>query len=144
MFRLDLSREGDSGKISILVLGDADHSSFDNLTFADTNTLLAAEDRGDGLQGQLNRLDSVWAYFLDGSAARRLVALGRDRPAELDAELAAAGTPGFQNDGDNEPTVCTSQQAALPLRACGERCRTWKIPAPSSPASTVRTCCGKL
>jgi hypothetical protein len=30
--------------------------------------------------------------------------LGRDRAAELDAALGAAGTPGFQNEGDNEPT----------------------------------------
>jgi Bacterial protein of unknown function (DUF839) len=104
IFRVDLSDEGDGGKISIFVLGDALHSSFDNLTFADANTLLAAEDRGDTLHGQLNRLDSVWAFSLDGSEPKRFVALGRDPAAQVDAELFAAGTPGYQNEGDNEPT----------------------------------------
>jgi Bacterial protein of unknown function (DUF839) len=104
IFRVDLSDEGDSGKISIFVLGDAAHASFDNLTFADANTLLAAEDRGDTLHGQLNRLDSVWAFFLDGSEPRRFVALGRDTASQVDAEFFAAGTPEYQNEGDNEPT----------------------------------------
>lgn len=104
IFRVDLSGESERGKISIFVLGDAEHSSFDNLTFADANTLLAAEDRGDTLHTQLNRLDSVWAFFLDGSAPKRFLGLGRDTASELDAGFLAAGTPGFQNDGDNEPT----------------------------------------
>ena len=104
IFRVDLSRDGDTGRIGIFVLGDADHSSFDNLTFADGKTLLATEDRGDGLHTQLNKLDSVWAFFLDGSAPKRFVALGRDRASEIDAGFLAAGTPGYQNEGDNEPT----------------------------------------
>jgi hypothetical protein len=104
VFRVDLSRNRETGKISIFVLGDADHSSFDNLTFADTKTLLAAEDRGDGLHAQLNKLDSVWAFFLDGSSPTRFVALGRDKVSEIDAGFLAAGTPGYQNEGDNEPT----------------------------------------
>ena len=103
IFRVDLSGE-DEGKISIFVLGDAEHSSFDNLTFADANTLLAAEDRGDTLHTQLNRLDSVWAFSLDGSSPQRFVGLGRDTASELDAGFLAAATPGFQNEGDNEPT----------------------------------------
>jgi hypothetical protein len=102
IFRVDLNESRNSGRISIFVLGDADHSSFDNLTFADRNTLLATEDRGDGLHTQLNKLDSVWAFFLNGSRAKRFVALGRDPASELDTTL--AGTPGFQNEGDNEPT----------------------------------------
>jgi secreted PhoX family phosphatase len=102
IFRVDQSEDRETGMISIFVLGDADHSSFDNLTFADGHTLLAAEDRGDGLHTQLNKLDSVWSFFLDGSAPTRFVALGRDAAAETDASL--AGTAGFQNEGDNEPT----------------------------------------
>ena len=49
------------------MLGDAVHSSFDNLTFADTNTILATEDRGDTLHTQLNTLDSVWAFDVRGN-----------------------------------------------------------------------------
>jgi hypothetical protein len=90
--------------ISILVLGDANHSSFDNLAFADSRTLLAAEDRGDTLHTQLNKLDSVWAFFIDGAPALRFVALGRDTASEIDAALLDAATPGYQNEGDNEPT----------------------------------------
>ena len=73
-------------------MGDADHASFDNLTFADDHTLLAAEDRGDTLHLQLNKLDSVWAFATDESAApRRFVALGRDGVSVARGE-------------DNEPT----------------------------------------
>ncbi len=102
IFRVDLNGSRNGGRISVFVVGDADHSSFDNLAFADQNTLLAAEDRGDGLHTQLNKLDSVWAFSLHGSRPKRFVALGRDRASELDTTL--AGTPGFQNEGDNEPT----------------------------------------
>src|SRR5262249_40788368 len=92
IFRVDLNADRNSGKISIFVLGDADHASFDNLTFADDHTLLAAEDRGDTLHEQLNKLDSVWAFATDGSAApRRFVALGRDHTS-------------VQHGEDNEPT----------------------------------------
>ena len=92
IFRVDLDPSRNTGKISIFVLGDAAHASFDNLTFSDDHTLLAAEDRGDTLHIQLNRLDSVWAFATDGSAApRRFVALGRDQ-ASVDA------------GEDNEPT----------------------------------------
>jgi hypothetical protein len=63
-----------------------------NISFADDRTLLATEDRGDLLHIQLNKLDSVWAFAIDGSAPpRRLVALGRDWSAIVKAE-------------DNEPT----------------------------------------
>jgi Bacterial protein of unknown function (DUF839) len=92
IFRVDLDSTRNAGKISIFVLGDADHASFDNLTFADDHTLLAAEDRGDTLHLQLNKLDSVWAFATDESAAPgRLVALGRDGVSVAHGE-------------DNEPT----------------------------------------
>ena len=92
IFRVDLNPDRNAGVLSIFVLGDADHSSFDNISFADEHTLLTAEDRGDLLHSQLNKLDSVWAYATDGSAPpRRFIALGRDATS-------------VQKGEDNEPT----------------------------------------
>lgn len=92
IFRVDLNPDRAAGTIGIFFLGDADHASFDNLSFADDHTLLATEDRGDGLHIQLNKLDSVWAFATDGSAPpRRFVALGRDATSVAKGE-------------DNEPT----------------------------------------
>jgi hypothetical protein len=95
IFRVDLNGNRNNGTISLVVLGDADHASFDNITFVDDrDTILVAEDRGDLLHGQLNELDSVWAYKLnrqhpDRSIVGRFIALGLDRMA---------------TDEDNEPT----------------------------------------
>ena len=92
IFRVDLASDRNTGTISIFVLGDPFHASFDNLTFSDPHTLLATEDRGDLLHTQLNKLDSVWAFATDGSAApRRFIALGRDQASVNAGE-------------DNEPT----------------------------------------
>lgn len=92
IFRVDLRENRNSGRISIFVLGDAAHASFDNLTFADTNTLLTTEDRGDSLHAQLNTLDSVWAFRVNGKpSAKRFIALGRDATSVSGGE-------------DNEPT----------------------------------------
>lgn len=106
IFRVDLDASRDTGTISIFYLGDSEHASFDNLTFASAKFLLATEDRGDGLHKQLNTLDSVWAFDVtDPDAAPvRLIALGRDAASTVDAHLLDAGTPGYQNEGDNEPT----------------------------------------
>jgi len=96
IFRLDLhgGHDGDTGKISIFALGDQFHAGFDNLSLVDEKILLAAEDRGDMLHGQLNLLDSIWAYDVRNPHAQavRFIGLGRD-------SLSASGT----ND-DNEPT----------------------------------------
>lgn len=94
LFRVDFSGNGNAGRISIFTLGDEDHNSFDNVSFAGTSVLLVTEDRGDLLHDQLNTLDSVWAYDVrkPGGEAVRFIALGRDAPA------AAAGAE------DNEPT----------------------------------------
>ncbi len=95
IFRVDLDRSREAGTISLVVLGDADHAAFDNLTFAeDRDTILVAEDRGDTLHEQLDKLDSIWAYKLnsqhpDRNLTARFVAVGLDRMAE---------------DEDNEPT----------------------------------------
>ena len=92
IFRVDLDPSRNTGMISLFFLGDPFHAAFDNLTFSDDHTLLATEDRGDLLHTQLNRLDSVWAFATDGSAApRRFIALGRDQASVNAGE-------------DNEPT----------------------------------------
>jgi secreted PhoX family phosphatase len=98
IFRVNLRADGNSGFISLVVLGDADHASFDNITFVDDkDTILVTEDRGDTLHDQLNKLDSIWAYKLNKrdpqqNIVSRFVALGLDR---------LAGVPGEE---DNEPT----------------------------------------
>jgi uncharacterized protein DUF839 len=106
IFRADLDAAGEEGIISLVVLGDRDHTSFDNLAFVDRDTLLVAEDRGDVLHRQIAILDSVWAYSLRGPdvSVSRFIALGRDPVSLNTANLGDAGTPGLQNDGDNEPT----------------------------------------
>ena len=91
IFRVDQDPDRMGGTISIFVLGNAKEAAFDNLSFADDHTLLAAEDRGDTLHKQLNRLDSIWSYTTDGSEPPlRFLALGRD-PVSVER-------------GDNEPT----------------------------------------
>jgi hypothetical protein len=98
LFRVDLDASRDTGHISLVVLGDADHAAFDNITFADAkDTVLLAEDRGDTLHDQLNKLDSIWAYRLKDSdpsknVVSRFLALGQD---------IVAAVPGQE---DNEPT----------------------------------------
>ena len=97
IFRVDLDASRETGVISLVVLGDADHAAFDNLTFADDkNTILVAEDRGDTLHDQLHKLDSVWAYRLNTqnpaqNSVGRFMALGQDSVAVV-------------SDEDNEPT----------------------------------------
>ena len=98
IFRVDLNANRESGNISLVVLGDADHASFDNVTFVDDkDAILVTEDRGDMLHDQLNKLDSIWAYKLnqqhpERSIAARFVGLGEDRMAPIATEE------------DNEPT----------------------------------------
>lgn len=92
IFRVDLNSDRESGLISIFVLGDKIHSAFDNMTFANETQVLVTEDRGNDLHSQLNHLDSVWAYSVDGALPPlRFVALGRDATAVTQGE-------------DNEPT----------------------------------------
>lgn len=81
----------DGGRISLFVLGDHDHNSFDNLAFVNGHQLLAAEDRGDTLHTELNTLDSVWTFDVKTGKALRFIALGRDATSIAHSE-------------DNEPT----------------------------------------
>jgi hypothetical protein len=90
----DHDRRGDSrfdGRISLFVLGDHDHNSFDNLAFINERQLLAAEDRGDLLHTELNTLDSIWAFDVRTAKPTRFVALGRDATS-------------INHGEDNEPT----------------------------------------
>jgi hypothetical protein len=112
IFRVDLADDRDTGTIRRFVLGDADHSSFDNLAFAsDGRTLLAAEDRGDTLHDQLSKLDSIWQYDTanarygpdDPARAYRFLALGRDSVAAPAGEEDNEPTGLFVSDG--RPTV---------------------------------------
>ncbi len=90
IFKVQLDSTRESGTIGLVVLGDATHNSFDNVTFSSSRTLLTTEDRGDLLHDQLNTLDSIWAYdAINPSTAVRFVALGLDQ---------------FATDEDNEPT----------------------------------------
>jgi hypothetical protein len=90
------------GRISIFAIGDQFHAGFDNLTFVDKNTMLAAEDRGDTLHDQLNILDSVWAYDLRRPNADpvRFIALGRDAVASDQSGEDNEPTGLFYSDGD--------------------------------------------
>jgi len=98
IFRVDFNGSNPVGTIGLFFLGDADHAAFDNIAFTDTRTLLAAEDRGDGLHGSLNLLDSIWAFDVHGddAAPRRFLALGRD---DVATQVDVNG-----GEGDNEPT----------------------------------------
>ena len=114
VFRVDLDSPRKAGKIRCMVLGDAQHSSFDNVTFASENDVWITEDRGDNLHSQLNALDSIWAYDVShaGSPGVRILALGRDLSSTRDSSyldfIAGGGILPvgfvFQNEGDNEPT----------------------------------------
>ncbi len=107
VFRLSQeSPSADRGRLSLAFLGDEAHTGLDNLTFASRDDLLVVEDAGDTLHSQRNALDS--GYVVDVSRAHpratRFLAEGRDPSATMDSALAAAATPGFDNDGDNEIT----------------------------------------
>src|SRR5262249_9060825 len=51
-------------------------------------------------------LDSIWGFNVakPNSAPVRLLALGRDDASTFDAHQVDVSTPGYQNEGDNEPT----------------------------------------
>ncbi|MGI8622072.1 MAG: hypothetical protein ACR2NB_00985, partial [Solirubrobacteraceae bacterium] len=112
LLRLDLDRAGgDQGTVRAVVNGDAEHNSFDNVTFLDKDTVLTGEDRGDTLHQQLNALDSLWSFDLTQpldritGAGKRVIAQGRDPQATDDVAKKEATPPiADQNDGDNETT----------------------------------------
>ena len=107
LFRVDFPGGRDTGTISIFALGDQDHAGFDNVAFFGAGTLLAAEDRGDTMHDQMNRLDSVWAYDVrkPGADPVRFIALGRDSTSET-----------VQHE-DNEPTGIIYSDGAASIQS---------------------------
>lgn len=109
IFKLSQRHPSDTnGMLTLLYLGDIDHTSFDNLAFLTEDLLVAVEDRGDGFHTQHNALDSAWMFDVRADFSKatnqpvRILAQGRDPSATIDSGL--SGTSGFQNDGDNEIT----------------------------------------
>lgn len=94
-----------TGKLSMFYLGDAQHSGFDNITFAGVNELMVVEDAGDTLHTQRNALDSAYLFNLHANYASgrvqpvRFIAEGRDASATLDS-----ATSSLSSSGDNEIT----------------------------------------
>lgn len=111
VFRIEQSGPSAStGRISLAVPGDEQHTGFDNIQFASDRALLVVEDAGDGLHTQRNALDSGYVYDLGerdthaygrgkAPAPVRWIAEGRDASATFDS----ASGPSY-NDGDNEIT----------------------------------------
>jgi Bacterial protein of unknown function (DUF839) len=92
------------GRLTPVVVGDKEHTGFDNLAFVTKDQLLVVEDAGDLLHTQRNALDSGYLVDLDGKQGKarqvtRWLAEGRDASALYDATT----NPGY-NDGDNEVT----------------------------------------
>ncbi len=109
VFRLSQpSPSASSGRLSMVLAGDEQHTGFDNITFAGANDLLVVEDAGDTLHQERNALDSGYLVSLSRDARHstvraprvtRFLAEGRDASALYDATT----SPGY-NDGDNEIT----------------------------------------
>lgn len=101
------SPSADTGRVSIVAVGDKAHSGLDNIAFAGRDDLLVVEDAGDGMHQQRNALDSGYRIDLrraaqgdkKGARMTRWLAEGRDASALYDATT----SPGY-NDGDNEIT----------------------------------------
>lgn len=108
VFRLVLDEPGSmTGKLNLFALGDKEHTGFDNIAFMSKNALAVVEDASDGVHTSRNALDSGYLYdtshdYADNVMPLRFLAEGRDPSATIDSAL--SGTPGFQNDGDNEIT----------------------------------------
>ena len=109
------SPTANEGHLHLLFQGDAEHASFDNISWLTDRTVAVVEDRGDTFHSQGNgvqatALDSAWAidanvdHSKSDAGVSRFIAEGRDASATVDSALLDADTPGFTNDGDNELT----------------------------------------
>jgi len=109
------SPTADEGRLHLLFQGDAEHASFDNISWLTDRTVAVVEDRGDTFHSQGNgvqptALDSAWAidasvdHAHSAAGVTRVIAEGRDASATVDSALLDADAPGFTNDGDNELT----------------------------------------
>jgi hypothetical protein len=102
------SPTSDTGKLSLVYLGDVAHTGLDNCSFISKDQIVFVEDAGDGLHAQRNALDSGYVvdltvdYSNPANQPARILAEGRDASATVDTLF--AGLAGFQNEGDNEIT----------------------------------------
>jgi hypothetical protein len=109
LFELQQDPKSDKGTLRLFSLSDKSHSGFDNVTFFDRTHLLAAQDMGDTMHGQINALDSAFSFdvtqdYSGGAQPLKFLAEGRDPSATIDSALGGIAGNGFQNDGDNEIT----------------------------------------
>ena len=108
VMKLTYSAASDLGTLSLFYRGNAGHTGFDNVAFADQDGIIFVEDAGDTLHTQRGTFDAAYELFLDhdyatGDDPLRVLALGRDPSATVDSSLFDAGA-GFPNEGDNEIT----------------------------------------
>ena len=102
------SPSADTGKLNLFYLSDVVHSGFDNTSFWSKDQIVFVEDAGDTLHTQRNALDSAYVFDVrvdysdPANQPVRIIAEGRDPSATIDSAL--GGSPGFQNEGDNEIT----------------------------------------
>jgi hypothetical protein len=101
------SPSADRGRLRLFYQADQAHGSLDNVTFLARDKVAFVEDAGDTLHAQRNALDSGYDFdthtdYSSGAQPVRFLAEGRDASATLDSGL--LGSPGFQNEGDNEIT----------------------------------------
>ena len=109
IMKLTLQRpSGDKGQLRMFYKGNLEHTGFDNVGFVTPNKMVFVEDAGDTVHTQRNALDSAFLfdvridYSNSANQPVRMLAQGRDPSATIDS--AFSGSPGFQNDGDNEIT----------------------------------------
>jgi len=111
LFKLSQDHPEDAtGTLTLFYLCDVAHSGFDNISFLTGDEVLVVEDAGDTLHTQRNALDSMYLfdartdYSVAGTQPIRVLAEGRDPSATIDSAFSDAGTPGYQNEGDQEIT----------------------------------------
>jgi hypothetical protein len=108
LFKLSQSApSAETGKLSLVYTGDAEHTGFDNISFLSSRYVAVVEDAGDTVHTQRGKLDSGYvidtrADYSTAPAPTRFLGEGRDASATIDSGL--SGSAGFQNDGDNEIT----------------------------------------
>jgi hypothetical protein len=111
LFKLSQDHPEDAtGTLTLFYDCDVAHTGFDNISFLTGDEVLVVEDAGDTLHTQRNALDSMYLfdttadYSVAGAQPIRVLAEGRDASATIDSALSDAGTPGYQNEGDQEIT----------------------------------------
>jgi hypothetical protein len=109
IFKLTMRHaSANEGELSLLYLGDVAHTGLDNCAFWTKDFIGFVEDAGDGLHASRNALDSAFLFDVRAdysdpkNVPLRILAEGRDPSATIDSAL--SGSPGFNNEGDNEIT----------------------------------------